>query len=436
MVGRSRSDEGGEAARHAGPSGQSMVTFAGTGHPLGSPDGAAVTLAPSNRSGERPDGPASARHASLVDPHRLGPVGAVGLLVATLLRPSGRSLSPPPAAASSPFDPVRFDTTWTPSGGNSPANQHCPSGTYTVPAGTNLVRITAVGGVGMGGSDLSVDPTGHISFLGTNGGGNGGQAARVSGILAVTPGQVLNVVVATDAAKPESATRILAPPAGGWGGGGKAGNVGAPVSGGGGGASYVTTAALIDDIAAGTGGKDIDDPSATGCKPATVWQNPDLDMSSSMLIVAGGGGGGGNATSFHEAARAATPASVAVARPGPAARLRAGAAAARAAPRHTAAPRATSATTTSCASARPGPAATFSRAAGTMATRSAQTPAAGKRALGRRLRREELHQRRQWRRRRRLELHQASGAVPRASLTTRQRRSSRSKPSRTRRRRS
>jgi hypothetical protein len=194
-----------------------------------------------------------------------------------------------------------FGTTWSGAdwggGDEFPANQSCGA-TYTVPAGISLVHVTAVGGRGAPGSDMSVDPSGKISFLGTNGGGDGGLAAKVSGYIGVTPGQVLHVVVATDAGSPMNSSEINWPPAGGWGGGGVSANGNAPVSGGGGGASYVTLDNLLDSDAAGMGGRTIDNRAGTMCKPAAVWNNYDYDDSANMLIVAGGGGGGGNASTF------------------------------------------------------------------------------------------------------------------------------------------
>jgi hypothetical protein len=206
-----------------------------------------------------------------------------------------------PAASATVPAPQTFDTTWSGAdwGGSDqfPANQSCGT-TYTVPAGISLVHVTAVGGRGAPGSDMSVDPSGKISFLGTNGGGDGGLAAKVSGYIGVTPGQVLHVVVATDAGSPMNSSEINWPPAGGWGGGGVSANGNAPVSGGGGGASYVTLDNLLDSDAANMGGRAIDNRAGTMCKPAAVWNDYNYDDSANMLIVAGGGGGGGNASTF------------------------------------------------------------------------------------------------------------------------------------------
>ena len=206
----------------------------------------------------------------------------------------------PAAAGADAAASVTFNTTWTPdSAGDTifPGNQSCPSDTYVVPKGVTQVTITAVGGHGAPGSDMSVDPTGHIGFLGTNGGGTGGRGARVTATVNVTPGQTLYVAVATDGGSPTTSSALEWPPAGGYGGGGVSANGDAPVSGGGGGASYVTTDALENDVAAGMGGTGIDDQYGTGCAPAVVWQHDgNYNDSSHVLVVAGGGGGGGNAS--------------------------------------------------------------------------------------------------------------------------------------------
>lgn len=198
------------------------------------------------------------------------------------------------AAAEGTPQPVQFDTRWSgTSWGNTvfPSNQSCPSNTYVVPAGVTTLRITAVGGVGAPGSDVDNDPTGTFSWLGTNGGGNGGLAAKVSGVVQVEAGRSLNVVVATNGGSPSSPTYLNWAAAGGWGGGGVSTNGNSPVSGGGGGASYVTTAALV-----GNAGRGIKDLNGTQCKPADNYGNWDANHTSDMLVVAGGGGGGGNAS--------------------------------------------------------------------------------------------------------------------------------------------
>ena len=156
----------------------------------------------------------------------------------------------------------------------SPDNPTCPSGTYTVPAGTRYVQITAAGGAGAAGST-------RVLFDGLNP-GQGGTGARVTGILPVTPGQILYVVVGRNGAfnHEDVATTYSSWPDGGQN---------ATNNGGGGGSSFVTTQRLI---------------AFTGCKDGTnnTHLNPPSVMNldrSQMLIVAGGGGGGGNAGSVR-----------------------------------------------------------------------------------------------------------------------------------------
>jgi uncharacterized protein YjbI with pentapeptide repeats len=205
--------------------------------------------------------------------------------------------------------PAFFDTAWSPFaiGGDNISTTvlTCPSGSYTVPAGVTQITVTAIGGHGAPGSPSSPDITGKIPFVPKTGGGTGGHGATVTTTVPVTPGQVLNVVVATDAGSPASSDNMNWPPAGGWGGGGVSANGDDPVSGGGGGASYVTKAALVDDVTAGVGSRDIDNFASTSCKPLSVWNNlnkPPFNQgfqdTADMLVVAGGGGGGGNASAF------------------------------------------------------------------------------------------------------------------------------------------
>ncbi|MBL0054780.1 MAG: hypothetical protein IPP31_01055 [Chitinophagaceae bacterium] len=110
--------------------------------------------------------------------------------------------------------------------------------TFTVPAGITSVTIDAYGAQGGSGA------TGN-SNIGPTAGGNGGLGTRATGMLAVTPGQVLNIFVGGAGATPT----------GGFNGGGNGGNQNA---GGGGGASDVrfpgVTAADRLIVAAGGGG--------------------------------------------------------------------------------------------------------------------------------------------------------------------------------------
>jgi hypothetical protein len=156
----------------------------------------------------------------------------------------------------------------------SPDNPTCPSGTYTVPAGTRYVQITAAGGAGAAGST-------RVLFDGLNP-GQGGTGARVTGILPVTPGQTLYVVVGRNGAfnYEDVATTYS-----GWPDGGQ----NATNNGGGGGSSFVTTQPLFARSGCQDGTKD------TIVDPPTVMN---LDRGR-MLLVAGGGGGGGNAGSVR-----------------------------------------------------------------------------------------------------------------------------------------
>jgi hypothetical protein len=93
---------------------------------------------------------------------------------------------------------------------NFPANQPCPTDSYTVPAGVNYVKINAVGGAGVGGDSTNVvnNIVGIAGFVGGKDlsapssivswanitGGSGGRGANVSAVYKVTPGQVLYLV--------------------------------------------------------------------------------------------------------------------------------------------------------------------------------------------------------------------------------------------------
>jgi uncharacterized protein YjbI with pentapeptide repeats len=182
------------------------------------------------------------------------------------------------AASATPAAAAGAAAHFTPVPGGTEAQQ-CPSGVYTVPADTELLRITAVGGSG-GPGDLA-----------GNFGGQGGWGASVSAIVPVTPNATLNVVVAT-----AGAAR-----AGGWGGGGVSATDDASAKGGGGGgASYVTTASVVDAVAAGVGDRSATSRHGTGCKPPDQWQDPDHNAIGQMLVVAGGGGGGGHQGGFAD----------------------------------------------------------------------------------------------------------------------------------------
>jgi hypothetical protein len=121
-----------------------------------------------------------------------------------------------------------------------------------LPAGLTSVQVTAIGAAG-----------GTSAFNGPN--GSGGEAAQVTGTVAVVPGSTLYVEVG---GTPTSAGRCVngGPCVGGWNGGGDGGsNANGNTGAGGGGGSDVRT------ISRSQGGTTLD----------------------SRLIVAGGGGGSG-----------------------------------------------------------------------------------------------------------------------------------------------
>src|SRR6185503_5096460 len=86
---------------------------------------------------------------------------------------------------------------------NFPKNVPCPTDTYTVPAGISYVKITAVGGAGVGGDSTNVvnNIVGIAGFVGGKDlsapssmtswsditGGSGGRGASVDAVFKVTP---------------------------------------------------------------------------------------------------------------------------------------------------------------------------------------------------------------------------------------------------------
>lgn len=138
---------------------------------------------------------------------------------------------------------------------------------YVVPAGVTRVRVTAVGAAGVAGQSLAV----AHSTVSEVSGGSGGLGSSVTGVISVTPGQVLYVGVGS--------TDGMQGGHGGYGGtylkstGAVALPTNAAMGGDGGSASYVSGQAP-----AYTGGS----PAHSGCYP----QDP-------LVVAAGGGGGGG-----------------------------------------------------------------------------------------------------------------------------------------------
>jgi hypothetical protein len=194
-----------------------------------------------------------AETASLLAPeHRSGrprrlviPLLGVSTLAACALGFSGTSLAALPASCTQAGDTVTCKFAYTGSEQN-----------FVVPAGVHSVQVAAVGA--RGGNGDSTAP-----------GGAGGTA---SGVLAVTPGELLYLEVggAGEAFLPAGAGfPIGSGGAGGWNGGGS----GAPSgSGGGGGASDVRTTSC-----------------GSNCPGSLV------SLASRLLVAAGGGGGGAGA---------------------------------------------------------------------------------------------------------------------------------------------
>jgi hypothetical protein len=197
--------------------------------------------------------------------------GAVSAPVATAYG-TAPALSPSGSAAKFDPSPVGYDEAF-------PAHQPCPTGTYTVPAGINYVKITATGGSGLGSNAVNVWATlvavggmatghgdqslGSPSWANVNG-GTGGHGASVSGIFPVKPGQQLYVVAGEQAALGQNSSRGVFSsgfPGGGWG------------YQNGGGFSMVATQAPAKQS----------DPNY--CYVPTT----------ALLVVAGGGGGAGSA---------------------------------------------------------------------------------------------------------------------------------------------
>lgn len=161
---------------------------------------------------------------------------------------------------------------------NFPANQPCPTDTYVVPAGVSYVKITAVGGAGVGGDSTNVvnNIVGIAGFVGGKNlsapssmtswaditGGSGGRGANVSATFAVTPGQTLYLVAGMPGQIGMKSSRGIY--SSGFPGGGYGFHPG-------GGYSMVTTVR----------------PTRTN-DPNVCWADK-----SAILVIAGGGGGGG-----------------------------------------------------------------------------------------------------------------------------------------------
>ena len=176
--------------------------------------------------------------------------GMVLLLILGLIGAASFAATPAAADGGQTFTPVY------------PANT-CPPPSYVVPAGVYLLRVIAVGGAGQAGQAYS-----GSTSLGTHFGGLGGHGARVSAVLAVTPGETLYADVAHngDGNDPDSGH-----PNGGY--------------------AYDVANGVENTMNNGNaGGSSIVETNASG--------NPCSFSRGDELVVAGGGGGGGGADAY------------------------------------------------------------------------------------------------------------------------------------------
>lgn len=177
---------------------------------------------------------------------------------------------------------------------------------YTIPANTYFVTVTVVGGGGGGGGWDAVGK-----------GGDGGKSASVTGVVGVTPGQVLSGTVAaggTGGASPNSAAPCTGGGVGGTGGatGGRGGHqsCGSGYSGGGGGGGGSTTLVISANIVlqagggGGGGGGGLNNPATVTGVAANATALTGVATCSATAGVQGtnapgdgGGGGGGGAGS-------------------------------------------------------------------------------------------------------------------------------------------
>jgi len=197
--------------------------------------------------------------------------GATSAVTWSPLNPSAAALKPFGTAKTVRAAVPRYDP-------NFPKNQPCPTDTYVVPAGVSYVRITAVGGAGVGGDSTNVvnNIVGIAGFVGGKDmsapssitswaditGGSGGHGANVNAIFSVTAGQTLYIVAGMPGQVGMKSSRGIY--SSGFPGGGYGFHPG-------GGYSMVSTA-----------------------KPTRV---SDANLcwvdKSGILVIAGGGGGGG-----------------------------------------------------------------------------------------------------------------------------------------------
>jgi len=205
------------------------------------------------------------------------PIASITALLALVLAPASSFAAASYPAAVQSYNPIayyRFSDCVT-----EPRTYETRTYTYTgapesftVPAGVTRLRIEAKGGQGGAGA------TGGNS----SSGGLGGLGSKATGILTVTPGQVLNLFVGG----------LGGTPAGGYNGGGTGGSVNA---GGGGGASDVRlggTAVANRILVAGGGGGG----GRGGCELATVNGGNGGGTNGANGTTSPSGGGGFGAT--------------------------------------------------------------------------------------------------------------------------------------------
>lgn len=179
---------------------------------------------------------------------------------------------------------------------------------YTVPAGVNTIQVLVAGGGGGGAGGGSFDPS-------LAPGGAGGNGARITAIVTVTPGQILSGTIGgggvTGFSAGSSAFGLTACTGGGNGGSGVgAGGSGASTNctgtgasggggGGGGGTTFAINGTVLLQAGGGGGGGAWGGGSASAGTTNTTLQSSILcglsvsGLSSANFLLDGGGGGGG-----------------------------------------------------------------------------------------------------------------------------------------------
>lgn len=180
--------------------------------------------------------------------------------------------------------------------------------TYTVPSGVNTIQVLVAGGGGGGAGGGSFDPS-------LAPGGAGGNGARITAIVTVTPGQILSGTIGgggvTGFSAGSSAFGLTACSGGGGGGSGVgAGGNGANTNclgtgasggggGGGGGTTFAVNGTVLLQAGGGGGGGAWGGGSASAGTTNTTLQSSVLcgisatGLSAANFLLDGGGGGGG-----------------------------------------------------------------------------------------------------------------------------------------------